>query len=246
MVSLYKCQFTGPGGCRVEVLKRNEGPSRSIRATLSAQLSHPVFSRPQLQLHQRHVQHVKSMFWYRACQDGKRLQVPFRLMRDAQRASTQQGEKKATWGKRLQVGAILWYCVFIWMESACCLSVDQKPMYSVYLHLVFKSLSKKEKLVNFCTISYGKHVCFNIKYEQINAACSHIQPMNSFIWFYNLVMMPATWARSTFSETLWQCCGKYHGSLKDIQQENSQKCSFKKKSLWLLQPPAFTCPSSRP
>lgn len=59
----------------------------------------------------------------------------------------------------LQVGAIIWYCVFIWMEHACCLGVKENL---VYLHFVFKCQKGADP---FCTISYGKHMCFNMKHK---------------------------------------------------------------------------------
>lgn len=200
-------------------------------ATLSAEKPHRISFCPQLQSHQRHVQHFKSMFWYTSLPRQRGTPGPFEA-RAGHSASlnTAREKKNLTWVKRLQVGAILWYCVFIWMERACCLSVYQKPMYSVYLHLVFKSLSKKEELVNFCTISYGKHVCFDIKYEQINAACSHIKSMTSWLFsvtsFYNLVNIATVgWIHKQWSAAVNDArfCGNVAAVISATSESNPQR-----------------------
>lgn len=57
------------------------------------------------------------------------------------------------------------------MEHACRLGVKENLLFTSVF--VFKCRQKGDD--PFCTISYGKHMCFNMKYEQINAACSQLE-----------------------------------------------------------------------
>lgn len=50
----------------------------------------------------------------------------------------------------LQVGAIIWYCVFIWMEHACCLSVKVTLLFTFILFL-----NVKKELIRFVLFLMG-------------------------------------------------------------------------------------------
>lgn len=50
----------------------------------------------------------------------------------------------------LQVGAIIWYCVFIWMEHACCLSVKVTLLFTSILFL-----NVKKELIRFVLFLMG-------------------------------------------------------------------------------------------
>ena len=72
----------------------------------------------------------------------------------------------------MQVGAIIWYCVFIWMEHACCVQVLS---YYVYLHVMFLSHCQKGLIHFVLFLMRSEFTSRRMKYEQINAACSQIQ-----------------------------------------------------------------------
>lgn len=62
----------------------------------------------------------------------------------------------------LQVGAIIWYCVFIWMEHACCLGVKENLMFTSILFL-----NVKKELIRFvlflmgstCALTWNTNKC---------------------------------------------------------------------------------------
>lgn len=71
------------------------------------------------------------------------------------------------------------------MNGTCMLSrCYQKPTYYVYLHFVFKSLSKRGWSILYYFL-WEACVLRHIKYEQINAACSQIKWMKRLFFFFS-------------------------------------------------------------
>lgn len=127
MVSLHQCQFTAPGSCRVKVWSvetqlRTLKSSGSVCVTLSAGMSHPILSFffffPVRSSTRGMCNTSRACFDIHACQDGKRLQVAFRLVQDFQQTFTHKERKK----KKKQT----------WLESSAC---KLEPSFdTVYLH----------------------------------------------------------------------------------------------------------------